>query len=343
VADPLDKVVVAVNGTSISERQLLQEIDIRISAQAAQDIQRGLIYDESSRDSTRAFMREDVVHMLIERILIADQLKVDRLEITEAEVEKRFAREAADRKQSLDDARRAIVEEGQTVQSVFDGLRQTMGVERLFEAHAADKAEMTEAEAREFYNGNPHYFAQPELRRVSRILFRFAADASAATKDAARRKAEDVLKRIKAGEEFATLAQQCSQDAASNSRGGDRGWSARGWVVTPDADPFGNAAFAMKNVGDVTDIVATQDGFDIIKLTGMKAAALPTFEEVEPRIRRDYRFRRIGDFWNAYAADLWKNARIERSSEELARQAQKEKQRRAFEQQMQAEAAKAKP
>jgi parvulin-like peptidyl-prolyl isomerase len=336
--DAPNRVVVTVNGVPIVERQALEEIDVRINAQAAQDRGRGLVYDESSRDDTRAFLRDDVLHTMIERLLIAGQLKADHLEISDAEVAARFAKEAADRQQTLAQAEASIAEEGQTLQSVQEGLRQTMGVERLFKAHATDQKEMTEAEARQFYHDNPNYFAQPEQRRVSRILFRYASDADAATKADARKKAEGAMSRIKAGEDFGQVAQQCSEDEATQLHGGDRGWSARGWVTSPDADPFGNVAFGMKTVGEISGVVQTQDGCDIIKLTGLKAARLAPFEELEPQIVRDFRYRKIGDFWNGYGAALWKKATVEWSAEELARQAKKEKDERAFQEKMEAEA-----
>ena len=337
--DSLDKVVVTVNGEPIMERQVLEEIDIRINAQAAQDRQRDLIYDESSRKDTRAYLRDDVLHMMIERLLIADQLKMDQIAITDSDVQQRFAKEAADRHQTLVEAKASIAEEGQTVQSVTEGLRQTMGVEMLFKAHASDQKEMTETEAREFYNANPNYFAQPELRRVSRILFRVAPGADQPARDAAHKKAEEAMKRMNAGDDFAKLARQFSEDETTKSRGGDRGWSPRGWIASADADPFGNAAFAMKNIGDLSGIVSTQDGWDIITLTGLKPAHLPPFEEVESQIRRDFLYRKIGDFWNVYGSDLWKKAKIDWSSEEIARQAEKEKQQREVEQKMAAETA----
>jgi parvulin-like peptidyl-prolyl isomerase len=325
-----DKVAVTVNGTPILEKQVILEIDGRINAEAAQDAARGLIYDESSRKATSAFLRDDVLHMMIERRLIADQLRADKIEITGADVDARFLKEIKEREQTPEQAGQEIKKQGETIKGVKEGFRQTLGVERLYAAHAKGQKDMTEAEGLQIYAENPHYFEQPEERRVSRILIRVAPDAGTATKAAAKDRAAELLKRVLAGEDFTALAKTYSEDNVSKARGGDRGWSPRGWITSTNSDPFGNVAFAMKNIGDISGVVETQDGYDIIKLTGLREPRQKSFDEVKRKIIRDAKIRAIGNFWNQFGNDLWAKAKIEWSPEELDRQAKKEKQEREY-------------
>jgi peptidyl-prolyl cis-trans isomerase D len=94
-----------------------------------------------------------------------------------------------------------------------------------------------------------------------------------------RQKAEDVLKRAKAGEDFAALAKQFSQDESNNSTGGSLGEFGRG-VMVPE---FEQAAFAMKP-GEISDLVKTSFGFHIIKVTAHTPAATRPLADVRTEI-----------------------------------------------------------
>ena len=77
---------------------------------------------------------------------------------------------------------------------------------------------------------------------------------------ASRARVEDILRRVRAGEDFASLAKEFSQDPGSRAQGGDLGWFGRGQMVKP----FEEAAFALKE-GEVSGVVESQFGYHIIK------------------------------------------------------------------------------
>jgi peptidyl-prolyl cis-trans isomerase D len=127
----------------------------------------------------------------------------------------------------------------------------------------------------------PERYLQPEQRHLRHILLQVADPKDDA---AVKAKAQDILKRARAGEDFAKLAQQFSQDAASAQKGGDLGLADRKAYVAP----FAEAAFSMKE-GEIQGPVKTQFGYHIIKVEGIQPASTKTFEQAKSELEADYR------------------------------------------------------
>jgi peptidyl-prolyl cis-trans isomerase D len=152
-------------------------------------------------------------------------------------------------------------------------------------AQLGSKVNVDDAQLKAYYDEQkaktPELFVQPEQRRVSHILFPVANPKDDA---AVKAKAEEVLKRAQAGEDFSKLAKEFSQDPGSAQQGGDLGWSERkAWVP-----PFADAAFSMK-VDEIRGPVKTQFGYHILKLAGIQPTAVKTFEQSKADLETDYR------------------------------------------------------
>jgi peptidyl-prolyl cis-trans isomerase C len=128
------------------------------------------------------------------------------------------------------------------------------------------KIEVTDNDVKKFYDENPARFEQPEMVRASHILLgtkdpSTGGELSESKKEAKRKLMEDILKRARAGEDFAALAKEYTEDPGSKEKGGEYTFP-RGKMV-PE---FEAAAFSMKT-NQVSDIVTTQFGYHIIKLS----------------------------------------------------------------------------
>ncbi len=152
----------------------------------------------------------------------------------------------------------------------------------LLSREVVDKIQVSEDDMKQYYKANREQFKKPEEVRARHILIKVKKDASPEEKKAARKKAEEILEKIKKGEDFASLAEKYSDDPGSAKKGGDLGYFPRGRMVKP----FEDAAFSLK-AGEVSDIVETKFGYHIIKVEEKKPAGYQPFEAVKDRIRKE--------------------------------------------------------
>lgn len=123
------------------------------------------------------------------------------------------------------------------------------------------------------HNRHPH----PGLVQVSHILLAFPKDSTGhiVDKEGTLKRAKEVQQKIKAGEDFATVAKQYSDDKESSIKGGNLPEFGPGVMI----EPFETAAFALQTPGEVSDIIETPFGYHIIKLIAKKER--PSFEKVK--------------------------------------------------------------
>ena len=142
---------------------------------------------------------------------------------------------------------------------------------------------VNEADLKTYYEQNAQRLSVAEERRASHILITSPKTASAAEREKAKAKAEELLAVIKkAPDTFADVARKNSQDPGSAVNGGDLDFFARGAMVKP----FEEAAFSMKN-GDLSAVVESDFGYHIIKLTDIKAPKQRSFEEMKTELEAD--------------------------------------------------------
>lgn len=139
---------------------------------------------------------------------------------------------------------------------------------------------VSEDDIKNYYEQNKGRYGQDEQRRASHILITVDSGASEAVREEARKKAQSLADQAKAPKaDFAKLARENSLDPGSAGKGGDLDWFGRGMMVKP----FEDAAFALKD-GEVSGVVATDYGFHVIKLTGIRPAVVKPLAEVRAQI-----------------------------------------------------------
>ncbi|PCC12365.1 SurA N-terminal domain-containing protein [Pseudoalteromonas sp. JB197] len=139
-------------------------------------------------------------------------------------------------------------------------------------------ASVTEDEVKSYYEQSKAQYVEPEKRRVSHILIDNSED-----DDAAKAKAESLLAQLNQGADFAELAESSSDDIVSGEMGGDLEWIERD-VMDP---VFEDAAFALENKGDYSDVIASEFGYHIIKLTDLQAQQVKAYDDVKADLRAE--------------------------------------------------------
>lgn len=142
--------------------------------------------------------------------------------------------------------------------------------------------EVSETEVRAYYDRNIARFEQGERVRASHILFMTMSKPEDEIKRIEAR-ANEVLAKVKAGEDFAELAKQYSDDAGTKDNGGDVGWIQRDGQMVPR---FEQATFALQP-GETSDLIETEYGLHIIKVHERDKAQIQMFDEVKDQIRQE--------------------------------------------------------
>jgi peptidyl-prolyl cis-trans isomerase C len=162
-----------------------------------------------------------------------------------------------------------------------------------------EKIDVSENDMQLYYKAHQEEFTTPEMVRVRHILIKVDKSASEGAKKEAKERAEGVLKRIKAGEDFAKLASELSDDPGSKENGGDLGFFQRG-KMAPD---FEKAAFSL-NPGEVSGVDETPFGFHIIRGEEKKDAVIKPYDKVKDNIKEKVR----AEFKKARAEEFVKKA-----------------------------------
>lgn len=152
-----------------------------------------------------------------------------------------------------------------------DQLRKNLLFQKLYPEVTKDAAEVTDEQALKYYNENQSLFQKPETRTVRHILVKDEATAN------------QVKARLDAGEDFATVAKEVSQDPGSKDKGGDLGevpTSGSGFV------PEFEQAMNQLAVGQVSAPVKSSFGYHIIQVTAINPAGTQSFDEAKEQLKQ---------------------------------------------------------
>jgi peptidyl-prolyl cis-trans isomerase C len=173
------------------------------------------------------------------------------------------------------------------------------------EALVGVETTITEEEVSQFYQGNSDSFQSPEKVCAQHILLKINPNDAPEIKSQKRLELAGLSGKIENGADFSKIAEEHSE-CPSKQQGGDLGLFERGRMVKP----FEEAAFTLK-VGEVSDIVETQFGYHLIKVTDRKEARTVPLEEAKDEISKYLKNSKEQQAVNSFIGTLREKADIE--------------------------------
>ncbi len=178
------------------------------------------------------------------------------------------------------------------IEEKMKDLKKRLIVESFLKKKVETESQVSDADLQKFYEANKDKFKTGEQIRASHILVKTDKEA------------KDILAQIKAGGNFEELAKKNSVDSSS-AKGGDLGWFGKGSMVPV----FEKAAMSLKE-GQVSDVVKSDFGFHIIKLTGKRPAGVRPLDEVKDQIKGAIMPTKQQEVFQKIKEELKKNAKI---------------------------------
>jgi len=292
---PSDSIAVTVNGVDIPESLIETQVNSQLKKMTAQ-------MPPTFLEQYKEQLRQQVLEKTIIEQLLDEKVKEEKIAVTDEDVTNQLKEMASQQKPplSLEDFEALVEAYGQSLDQLKQQIRKGLGYQILLQGEFAGRINVTEDDARKYYSENAKRIEQV---RASHILIKpEAADPNTDPNEAkAKAKAEDLLRQIRNGADFAELA-KANSSCPSSAKGGDLDFFKRDRMVPA----FAKAAFELK-VGQVSDIVETKFGYHIIKVTDRKD---DTFERAKDNLMATLKATKQKEIAKEYIESLKARANI---------------------------------
>jgi parvulin-like peptidyl-prolyl isomerase len=293
--EKIPEVVARVNGKEIKKGELME---------GAQMVQMRMAQVGHPITPTADLYRQ-VLNQLISLDLLQEDAKAQGITVSDDEVQRALAiRKRAFPSEQV--YKQALAQAGITEDRLRQQARENLVYLKYLQTRLAPKAAVSDQAMHAFYDQHKGEMQVPERLHLRHIFIKADAKAPAAERDKAKQKAQDALKRLQGGEDFAKLAQEISDDG-SKSRGGDIGF------ITHEqtAPAFEAAAFALKKPNDLSPVVESNRGFHIIQLLERQGASTLPYDQVKDRIAAVIRQQEVQKVSQARANELRAKSKVQ--------------------------------
>jgi len=269
---PVDSIIVVVNNDVITRQELIDRVRLVEKRLTAQGVALPPRTQLQSQLLDRMIIERAQTQMAKENGIVVDDTMLDRA----------VSRIAEQNKLSMPDFRAQLEREGMSFPAFREDIRREIIMQRLREREVDNKVQVTESEVDNYLASENNGATKHEDLNLAQILIRTPENASPEQVAARRQRAEDVLRQLKTGADFAKTAATYS-DSSDALSGGDLGW--RGQDRLPQL--FLDAVAALKP-GEVSGIVKSGNGFHIIKLVDRRATSTAKANANTPAVEQTH-------------------------------------------------------
>lgn len=309
----------ACHRTAPSQREVWAEVDGRpiyrdqVEKQYRSQVQPG---SEAGNEIQALTFKLNILNELINNQILSDHASHARIPVTESEVDTKLAEFQA--AYTPDEFQRKLREQGLQLSELREQIRQNLVLTKLINKEIESRVTVTDAEITDFFEHNRASFNVPERQyHLAQILVTPTKDPQvrnlknddAATPAEAERKIQALYAKLRNGEDFATVAQEYSEDPKTSAGGGDMGFYPASALET---NPALKQTVASLKVGQLSEIIRTQTGFHVVKLLGIEEPGQRQLSDpaVQSGIRQNLTNQKEQLLKAAYLEDLRNRAKV---------------------------------
>jgi peptidyl-prolyl cis-trans isomerase SurA len=304
----------------VSDRESVAKVDgqpiYRDQVDRVYRSRQGATPDANSPEEAMSF-KLNVLDELINNQILVEHASHAGITVSEAEVDNEVAK--LQTPYSAEEFRKRLRDQGLEMEDLRKELRRNITITKLINKEIVSNIKVSDADIAAYYERNKanfnvpetaYHLAQIEVTPVADPEVRNLKNDDAKTPAAAERKIQALYARLRAGDDFATVAQEYSEDPRTASGGGDMGFIPASAL---DATPQLKQAVTSLQENQITAIIRTASGYHIIKLLGKEPAATHTLSElrVQNAIRQTLRSEREQLLKAAYIETLRDRAKVE--------------------------------
>jgi peptidyl-prolyl cis-trans isomerase C len=287
-------VAAKVNGVPITTLELNRSFQAHVQ----------IPYSAVQEDPRAKAVLRQLLDTLIDRELLLQRAKSLKMAVPAQQVDTQM-QQLQQRFPSQEAFEQAVTAQNLTMDMVKKDVESQLLRQQLVQKEILDKVKVSAGDVQAFYNQNKDKYVEEEQVRARHILIRVPSEATPADEAKLKGKADDALKRVKQGEDFAALAAELSDDGSKQS-GGDLGFFPRGRMVAA----FEEVAFTLQP-GQTSDVLRTQFGYHIIKVEERKSGRALAFDEAKSQAKDDLTKQQTYERYQQYMAGLRSKAKVE--------------------------------